>query len=368
MPGFAFSGVTTFGGTTHELYRMYAFTDSDCVNVVFRGSIVGSPAFAPRTSGMLKLPGTLSGIEAARNLYLRDLDGDDPVKELTIDGAEVIPNENATATAEGEGEAPADEETDAGSAEAIEKPSEIPPVDLWDTEWPQGGYYWTVVPVEAVRPDAFETTLAAVAALGATSIVLEEVAGLEVGDELELGSEVVTVKEIAGSEVTLEAPLASAHVSGTDVVRSADTIHYQDAELPQDTCAAGRVLRFGKMSEPAVAVAGSPLISGLSTSGRLVSASRSQSVFYGAPVVAWNPAAGAHAYEVQWSKRAEPFAPAAKPIVTYSTSVVLPLRPGTWHYRVRGLNLTLPKGAQPLSWSDPVKVVVAKPRFRIVTK
>jgi hypothetical protein len=82
--------------------------------------------------------------------------------------------------------------------------------------------------------------------------------------------------------------------------------------------------------------------------------------------VAWNPAAGAHAYEVQWSRKADPFQPAAKPIVTYATSVVLSLKPGTWYYRVRGLNLTLPAGAQPLSWSDPVKVVVAKPRFKIV--
>jgi hypothetical protein len=71
---------------------------------------------------------------------------------------------------------------------------------------------------------------------------------------------------------------------------------------------------------------------------------------------------------VQWGKRAEPFSAAGKPIRTYSTSVVLPLRPGTWYYRVRGLNLTLARGAQPLSWSDPVKVVVAKPRFKIVSK
>jgi hypothetical protein len=247
-------------------------------------------------------------------------------------------------------------------------------VDLWDTEWPQGGYYWTVVPVVPVvaqEPEPFDTELAESAAAAATTIELDDATGLEPGDELELGAsipEVVTVKTVKGTTITLETPLAQPHSAGEDVRRSSGTIHYQDAELPQDACDAGRVLRFGKMSEPAVAVAGAPLVSGLSTNGRLISASKTQSVFSGSPVAAWNPAAGAHAYEVQWGKRAEPFQPAAKAIRTFATSAVLPLKPGTWFYRVRGLNLFLPTGAQPLSWSDPVKVVVAKPRFTVVSK
>ena len=32
-----------------SLYRVYIFTDSNCVNRIFTGSVVGSPAFAPRT-------------------------------------------------------------------------------------------------------------------------------------------------------------------------------------------------------------------------------------------------------------------------------------------------------------------------------
>ena len=47
---------TSIAGRQYSLFRAYAFTDSDCVNVVFRGAVVGGPAYAPRMSGPLKLP------------------------------------------------------------------------------------------------------------------------------------------------------------------------------------------------------------------------------------------------------------------------------------------------------------------------
>ena len=53
MPAFLFSGN---GDTNYGLHRVYVFSDRDCVNVVFRGSIVAGPAYAPRTTGPLALP------------------------------------------------------------------------------------------------------------------------------------------------------------------------------------------------------------------------------------------------------------------------------------------------------------------------
>ena len=81
-----------------------------------------------------------------------------------------------------------------------------PPVDLWDTDWPTGRYYWTVVPVaEVVKTD---------------------------GD------------------------------TGTG------RIEYDDLEVPQDTCAAGTVASFGKTARPTLASNGSaPFASGLSPNG-----------------------------------------------------------------------------------------------------
>ena len=50
-------GAVSFG-LVNVPVRVYAATDRDCVNVVFRSSVVGGPAFAPRMSGPLKLPTT----------------------------------------------------------------------------------------------------------------------------------------------------------------------------------------------------------------------------------------------------------------------------------------------------------------------
>ena len=52
MPAFV------FGGSGDALHRVYIFSDRDCVNVVYRGAVVGGPAYAPRTSGPLALPQT----------------------------------------------------------------------------------------------------------------------------------------------------------------------------------------------------------------------------------------------------------------------------------------------------------------------
>jgi hypothetical protein len=52
--------------------------------------------------------------------------------------------------------------------------------------------------------------------------------------------------------------------------------------------------------------------------------------------------------------------------MTTATSAVLPLAPGTWWYRVRGFDYNLPTGVQQMSWSDPEKLVVTKPTFKVV--
>ena len=40
----------------YRLFRVYVVTDRDCVNVVFRGSVVGGPAFAPRSPARSSSP------------------------------------------------------------------------------------------------------------------------------------------------------------------------------------------------------------------------------------------------------------------------------------------------------------------------
>ncbi len=149
------------------------------------------------------------------------------------------------------------------------------------------------------------------------------------------------------------------------VVLQDGSVIYQDMELPQDVCAAGRVQRFGISSQPSLTANRLPFASGLSSKGRLVSATRT-SKFYGQPLVAWTPASGATAYEVQWSKSPYPFRPAGARL-TFATSLVLPLRPNTWWYRVRGFDYNLPTGAQAMAWSSPTRLVVSAPKLQVVT-
>jgi len=77
---------------------------------------------------------------------------------------------------------------------------------------------------------------------------------------------------------------------------------------------------------------------------------------------------------VQWSKTKYPWN-AVGQRYTFGTSAVLDqvvggkrvsLEPGTWYYRVRGLDFSLPGIARAMSWSDPVGFDVSKPTFKVV--
>jgi hypothetical protein len=309
MPGLAFSGNLALRdefapGTQRELYRVYVSTDVDCVNIVYRGSIVGSPAWAPRTTGGLVLPSNTSELALARNAWIVG-DGKNG-KTFAVDDAPLVENESMKDESGGSGSGDSGSGSGSGGStsdkDIVEDASLQPPlVDLWDNGWPEHRYFYTAVPVR-IRPSA----------------------------------------------------------------KDPNVIEYQDTELPQDVCAAGRVFTFGKVSEAVVAAAGAaPYVSGLSTGGRLFTAKRSKPSVYGSPLVAWRPALGADRYEVQWSKRAYPWAKAGS-LETPSTSITLPLTPGRWHYRVRGISLALPAGGRQMSWSDPVALRVAKPTFRVV--
>ena len=68
---------------------------------------------------------------------------------------------------------------------------------------------------------------------------------------------------------------------------------------------------------------------------------------------------------MQWSAKDYPFT-AQGSIMTPANATQLPLAIGTWYYRVRGFDYSLPAGSQALSWSNPEKLVVASPSFKVV--
>ena len=281
MPGFSWSGSRSFSGASYELYRVYVFSDRNCIEPVLTGSIVGSPAWVPRWSGPLALPVSLAGILAARSTILAD-----GAQDGTFDSAhlEVTPSEVP----------PSDSSASGGGTTGAE-----PRLDLWDRAWPSGAYYWTVVPVEY-----FMNT-------------------------------------------------------------TTNSLEYQDVELPQDACAAERIGTFGRVSQPIPTGSTTSYVVGLSVTGRVMSSSASLSPrVYGSPLVTWSPALGADAYEIEVSRTHYPFTKAASG-VTSATSITMTLPPGSWYYRVRGINLLMPTASQKMVWSSVRKLRVAKPVFRI---
>jgi hypothetical protein len=308
-PGFAWSGGVSVPGLAvgSPLYRVYVSTDDSCVNTVFTGAVVGSPAYAPRIyGGPLALPQNTAdlAIWQGGRFKLGGPEGD----AYSVTGDKVVTNEDPSKPV---GNA-VPKAGDAAAATLNGKP--VARVDLWDSGWPNGRYYWTVVPV-------------------ATQV-----------------------------KVLDKAPAAATgQPASTPLV-------YADTATPQDACQSGRSMSFGKISSPVVASASTPFASGLAPGGRMVAAVRRAPLFHATPLVAWEPATGAQTYQVQWSKRRYPWAAAnAAPLETPATSVVLPIRkPGTWYYRVRGVNPALPAGAQTMTWSKPVEIRISGDVFAVV--
>jgi hypothetical protein len=382
-PGFSFTGTRAADGTPAQLYRVYIFSDADCVNIIHRGSIVASPAYVPRTTGSLAIPLTTSAVTLAGARYLPDLkQGESEAEQHMFDSAKVTSTESDPAPAKqaaspGAGAAPADD--DPANTPPASDPS-LPstpastgaPVDLWDSGWPTGRFYWTVVPIHYEVLDPQVTPLTANAAAGATTFTVSETAGFVKDQPIRIGTgptqETLVVASVdATQKQIVTAPSLYAHAAGEQLVGLNGTVVYWDKELPQDNCAAGRVQAFGKGSMPLVAGSGSPFVSGLSPKGRLTSAATAHPSFYGSPLIAWEPALGADQYQVQWSKTRYPWVTKGEKF-TYATSALLTLAPGAWYYRVRGVNFSLPGTARAMSWSAPVGIKVAKPTFAVVKK
>ena len=224
------------------------------------------------------------------------------------------------------------------------------------------------MPVDAIPDDELATALAVPAMPGDTTILVADATGINAGDPLLVGpwpGEHAVVTGVAGNTITLATGLKSMHVAGESVMRPGGHLTYWDAELAQDACASGRVLAFGKSTPPIVTGQRAPYASGLSPGGKLVAAAQPSPKFYGQPLVAWQPIAAADEYEIQVSRSKYPWRSRGS-LVTPTTSVTLNLSPGTWYYRVRGLDAEMTGSHPELSWSAPVKIVFTKPRFKIV--
>jgi hypothetical protein len=128
-------------------------------------------------------------------------------------------------------------------------------------------------------------------------------------------------------------------------------------------------MSFGKVSQPVVTTASKmPYVSGLAPSGRYVATASKQPEVHDSPLVAWEPAIGATSYQLELSRKVYPWK-AERKVTTYATSAVLPLQKndaGVWFYRIRGVNPSLPAGAQTMSWSAAVRIKITGDQFVVV--
>jgi hypothetical protein len=132
MPALTFTGDQALDGNTYNLFRAYAFTDRDCVNVVFRGSVIGGPAFAPRVNGPLALPRSQEELDAALVSVLPSAKSES-AKTFTADTFPLVSNET------------------------FEESRSLLRVDLPDLDVRTTRYFWTVVPVGiVVNPESSE--------------------------------------------------------------------------------------------------------------------------------------------------------------------------------------------------------------------
>src|SRR5690349_5597820 len=96
-PGFAWTGrADAFGsGQTSSFWRVYVFSDKQCVNPVMTGSVVGSPAWAPRESDPLTLAetdvdlasfanGTFPGYGAQNGVFSADFGTPAPSESIPV--------------------------------------------------------------------------------------------------------------------------------------------------------------------------------------------------------------------------------------------------------------------------------------------
>src|SRR5207237_6449959 len=97
-------------------------------------------------------------------------------------------------------------------------------------------------------------------AANATTLPVSSTLDFASGDTVLIGGtgnqEAGTIVSLTSTTITVAAPLKFAHGIGEAVVRTGGNLQYRDMELPQDACSLGRVMRFGKESEPSLTASG----------------------------------------------------------------------------------------------------------------
>jgi hypothetical protein len=174
------------------------------------------------------MPTTVADETAAETAFLDD--GSEP-NGVTADGATIRTNEM--------------DQTPAGAK-----------IDLWDSDWPGGRYYWTVMPVTPVADQGLTTTLTVPTVVGATTITVANAAGIGPTDHIQVGDAPVSEAAVVSWWPETRSPssrLHSAHGIGEHVVRPSGGIKYTTPSWRRTPALQAGCSPFGKTNDPAVA-------------------------------------------------------------------------------------------------------------------
>ena len=328
-----------------SLYRVYIFTDKNCVNRIFTGSIVGSPAWAPRTSAArCRCPGDtkVAGRRRTAPPYLTGAGSEG--SPSTPPARSVVSNETAGIQVGSTGVGNAGRGAASGAAQAR---CGRRPLGLGLAERPllldgrPGLGAAASYPPPRLPPARRRRHPRAPARRRAPPVV------------------------VLGQPSSASAPASS-------WLRRGAAIAYHDMAVPQDSCQAGVGMSFGKVSQPVVTSSGTPFLSGVGPDGpdRRRSGPRTPSSSPrrsrpGSPVVG--------ATEVPDRDVAVALPVARRRSTSARRRLDRPAgdqvrRRASWYYRVRGVNENLPAGAQAMAWSTPVQVKVTGNRDRRSSK
>ena len=308
MPGFTWTGTMVGGFTSNMgLYRVYVFSDKECINSVTVGSLVGGPAWAPRWAPPLQFPGTTADLTAfsagtAPFTYGAQANAQMP------DGTKIVTAEEVAgpSSSGSSGSSGSSSGSDSGSTTTSNGADPSFTTDPGSVALPDNdSYWWTVIPVNAYA-------------------------------------------DATGNITYQDAELAQ------DACR-------QNGAQPLSMSA------FGMRSEPVTTTKSSPLASGL-LGGRVVTASTRQPSFEQLPVVTWTPVYGAQSYKIELSRKTYPWRPAVvqTSLVPSVTLNLTKRQAGLWYYRVRGVNGNLPGSAINMTWSRPTAIRISGDVFKIV--
>ena len=329
MPAFMWTGDQSIERTRAELFRIYVFTDSQCLNRVYASAVVDGPAYAPRPVGPLALPAEPASMRAARADITdgTEPDGDNDGPTVHRTGADLAshaddPRADRVRRARTRPLHPPPAHSRATPGAASSAPRSTCGTPTGRERLLLDGHPGLDV---AGTPGALKTQHRArrrhridrpVTVASAVGFSSGRVGHDRRAPEHRNGD----VTAISRSLLTISLdPRVRPHIGGrrSPITNSSGISVYQDIELPQDACAApyDRVSAL-RQEERAHAhhPRGEPVRdSGLSTEGRLAARPPNAAAFYGAPARRLDARARRDVYEVQWSKTANPFKPGAEP-------------------------------------------------------